>query len=1026
MSDEIKKEGDLFTNFDEMFPGAMFGSHYAEADQKQFEKDKTGASNPYSGTVNTSSFLGMNPSSNILRNPSRRFYDPEITTTAIFLPKDIKRNNRWCRWFYDHDEVVGAVLDVHAELPYSKARIKVKDPIIQREIEDCLDRTNFFSMLPLIDLEYMKVGEVFINNHWNDSLGMWDNIVIHNPDYMEVKYSPFADQESVIELTPDQELRSLIYSTRPEDQRLKKRLPADVVKRVLTGRNIILNPDEITHIARRSNPYDIRGTSMIRRLFRVLQYQDKLRESQITIADNFIYPLKLFKLGDKQRGWIPNANHQKALAQMLQQANFDPNFSLIYHYGLEVEYITVADKILKLDKEWTQIDEMKFIALGVSKEFLTSGTTYAAANVGLQTQLARYRAKRDLFELRWIRDKFFRIMAERNGWYTRDAREITGQFRVGRSKEELRKRLILPELIWDKKLAMRDDSQYLTFLNNVYAQGKGPISVLTLLMAMGLTLDDELSNKEKQKELEEKFGLTISPPPAAGGAGGAGAPPPPGIASRIMDKIKKGSKKEEEVVQEKEREFIPDGEFTKQDLVKYGKITEDDEIKMALELSKDLFSVDEKHWLKNLKSDNLSKEVITLFTTYNDKLATIHKRSNGNFINEILSSLEDVNVVLSKLYIQGKLSAYELTNFLPIHTSRYSNEIKDFSDLVLIEEFKNWIEQLCKSGLEKEDLFSNLRNISNTCFAYGQLKGYQEQGINRVRIANVIENDGLRYDINTLLSHRHNLASIVSPQGDIALFNACIENEEDIESTLDPHIARYKDFAVNGIKINNCPIEFIPSMTNYISKVGKLIKRKYDSITFIDDITNAKAWEDSFKKAAEKEFTGINIEMQKSAVASALMQEKLKKQGNLAIFNKDRDLYLAHWLGTGDKPLVDNLIRHIDVYDEYLDKLLSKSFDKTAFNLSRQEIDTYSVFKYITPVSDNDSKIIGWKLIDGIEKEASINEKLKSGKIWNSDGICLNKEGQKTKIFFTDNLKLWIDYPHKLDETYVNIFNKLM
>ena len=33
----------------------------------------------------------------VYRNASRRFYDPQITTTAIYLPRSIKQKNRWRR-----------------------------------------------------------------------------------------------------------------------------------------------------------------------------------------------------------------------------------------------------------------------------------------------------------------------------------------------------------------------------------------------------------------------------------------------------------------------------------------------------------------------------------------------------------------------------------------------------------------------------------------------------------------------------------------------------------------------------------------------------------------------------------------------------------------------------------------------------------------------------------------------------------------------------------------------------------------
>lgn len=1013
VADDMKNEGGSgsgFTNnFDRLLPRDIHS-----AAMQEDSRDKQGSSS-LTGTVNTAAFMGMNSSSNILRNPARRFYDPEISTTAIYLPKDIKRNNRWCRWFYDHDEMIGAILDVHAELPYSRARMKVDDPVIQRVIDECIDKTNFFSMLPSIDLEYMKVGEVFIYTHWNESLGMWDSIVLHNPDYIEVRYSPFADREPVLELTPNEELRSLVHSTKPEEQQLKKRLPQDIVKRVLTGRNIILNSSDSTHIARRSNPYDLRGTSIVRRLFRLLQYEDKLREAQITISDNFIYPLKIFKLGDENKGWIPNASHQKALAQMLQQANFDPNFSLIYHYGLKVDVITVADKLLKMDNEWTEINKKKCMALGVSEEFLTKGESYAAANVGLQTQLARYKAKRDLFEIKWIRDKFFRVMAEKNGWYKRDAREIVGHYRVTRTGDELNKRIILPNIIWDKKLVLRDDQQYLTFLNNVYANGKGPVSVLTLLMAMGLTLDEELSNKEKQKELEEKFGLkTITP---ASGVGGGGAPMG-NLASKVMDKLKFGKKKESSQEEISKEVSPPDGTFVTIDGVgKYGSYTEEDENKYATEISKDLILIDDQDWKNSLRSKNIPQEVITILGIYNDKLESLFKRSNGNFISEVQTESKDITNILGKLYLQGKLAAYECTNFLQVSRNVYSKEIKDFSDMLLVEEFGDWITLMADSGIDKTAVLKNIRTLGNTCYAYGQLKGYQEQGIETVKLSNVIENDGIKYGINDLLSKRSNLASLISPRGDIAMFSACIEESESI----DPHIERYKDFISNGIRVSDCPVEFIRPTKQYLDKVGKILKKKYDTIAFVKDVVDLPEWEEYFKKGLEKDFVDMDKDSRMLTLSSSLMYEKLKKRGNLAIFNNNKTLYVSAWIGTQDKSIVDNFIKNVDIYQD-IEKSIDKAFERKAYDLTRNEIETYRVFGYIEPVLSN-SDIMGWRIVES--GEVLSNEKIRVGKVWNAEGTCINNADRDSKAFFFDNLKLWIEYSHKLDESTIQSFNKI-
>jgi ribosomal protein L12E/L44/L45/RPP1/RPP2 len=1025
---------EMAKNFQDMIPRSIF----AEADPDLLDRKGQTFTGGYGYGFNPSIFATLSGSggagNNIYRNPARRFYDPEITTTAIYLPRNIRQKNRWCRWFFDHDELVGAVLELHAELPYSRAEVMCDDVGIKKHVEDALDKTNFFSMMPMIDLEFMKIGEVFIHTPWDSKTGMWSSIIVHNPDFIDVRTSPFADMQSVIELKPDEELKSIIHSTKPEDQQLKKRLPKEVVRRVLTGKNLILDPNEVTHIARRSNPYDIRGTSMLNRLFRLLMYEDKLREAQITIADNFVYPLKLFKLGDPQKGWIPDETHQRALSQMLQQANFDPNFSLIYHYGLNVEYITVADKVMRLDKEWQEITDKKMIALGVSKDFMSGTSTYASANVGLQTQLARYKAKRDLFDVCWVRDKFMRVMAEKNGWYKRDAREIVGQFRVKRTAEELRQRLILPELMWHKKLMLRDDQQFLTFLQNVYAQGKGPVSGLTFLMAMGLDMEHELSNKKKQKKLEEMIGSYVQTPAAAAPGGGA---PPLGALGALQEKMKFGKKKKEaeEVTATEETDIAPvegwvfkeNGEMapsirTKENVMEM-------ERKSDLDLTLDLLPINNDDWHTNIKSPYVPSEVVFALTAYDTKLRALDRKYNGNFREGVLENSKDLLASLEDIYVQGKLTAYDWTDFLPIYRQHYArgDELRDYSDIVLSNEFGDWIQGLVGLDMEKDKLYRHLRDLSTTCYCFGQLKGFQEQGIYSVKVSNSQPMDGLRYKVEELNQKGKNLASVLSPWGEIVLFSPCIEGFDDVEigNTIDPRITRYRNFAASGISIKDCPVEYVPFVERYINKLGKYLKNQYDNVIFVSDVVNVPEWENDQKRRMELDNKDIKSELRGYLVENGLVQEKIKKLGKVPVFKNGKTLYISSWIGAEDAPITANLIKYVTADMDSLEKIISRSFKNANYDLTGDEIETYRVFGYIKPVYDHKEEIAGWESVKNMKIASGIDEKIILGGAWDAGGKCIGGQDKDPVQLFTDNVRLWIDYPQKLSKSLKEAFDSL-
>jgi hypothetical protein len=1389
-------------------------------------------------------------SNSILRNPSRRFYDPEITTTAIYLPRTTKQKNRWCRWFYDHDELIGAVLDAHVELAHSKAEFFVDDPYIRRQIHDCIDRTHLFTRLSQIDLEFLKIGEVIVNLNWDSNLGMWNHIVIHNPDFVEVRFTPFADQECSIELVPDDELKKLVHSTKPEDQQLKSRLPDHIFRRVLTGKNISLNPDEVVHIARRSNPTDVRGTSIIQRLFRTLMYEDKLRESQITIADNFVYPLRIFKLGDPQKGWIPNETHQRALAQMLQQATFDPNFSLIYHYGLNVETVTVADKVMKLDKEFSIIDERKMVALGVGKGFLTGeqgyacfskGTkvttpvgykkiedlekndividkngksqkvidnwssgkphsllkiklwggkefictpnhqwpvwtwprecacgcgkpiesgrsfahptkhckdiklqklecgrstirtkepkgapigydpllrlpadrikpwdylmiprkfneiktevtkeqalllgyfvaegnfskhhttkeitginltfgikerdtlvkeavylcdkiglpiiqieektnslrlrsanrnefkdivlwfkknageysnkkqlseevmswpldlkqelikgmfrgdgcqrinnknphsqfavhytttsevlayqlelilaqlgfpvnwtiqdcskrgrktlyrfnihgkfafdlakiiwgkdsklvfddtkkflgqkawvddnyvyimvksitkientekvynltiedthsylvnnigTYNSANVALQMQLARYKFKRDLYESIFLRDKFFRVMAERNEWYKRDKRELVGQFRVKRTGKEQEERLIMPKIVWHKKFMMRDDQAFIAFMNNVYAQGKGPISAISLLQFCGMSLEEELENKRKGKELEQKIGEYIHPvlssPGPAPSSGAAG------ITAKIKDKFKFGKnaeipqevKKEETTIDNPEaQEFVKAGAEELDPAHQAQKIKPEDlypnENEYYNSVSKMINPVDDNTWFKNIESSFIPSEVRLTLINLNNKLSAIDKKYNGNFVAGINEESDNLNKLLNDLYKQGKLFSYNTTNFYPVYREYFASNdnITDYSDLILTKEFDDWMKSFVTiQDLDKKSIFKHIRNLGSTCFDYGQLKGFQEQGIYTVKVSNVISNDGIQYSVIDLLSKGRNLNPLISPKDEIAIFYPCIEgfDDEEFGNNVDPHIQRYSNYSVNGINVSNCPVEYSDHVFRFLTKLGKVLKKKYSDIVFIKDIIDLPEWETSEMERLKKKYADVSPkESQSMLVKNSLDYEKIQKRGKVPVFEENKKLYISNWIGMEDNSITESLLRYINLVDSDIEKSIKKAFKQVNCDLTAEELQTYKIFSYIEPISSDIDNPRGYKISEITSKNQDLDYKLRTGKMWDSEGKCINSNETDQMQIFRGNVRMWVDYPHFLDKSIRDSFEEL-
>lgn len=973
----------------------------------------------------------MRSNMNVLQNPSRKFYDPTLSNTALLLPKQLRQKNKWNRWFFDHDETIGAVLELHAELPYSPFELELDDPFILREFQDCVEDTQIESTLPCLDLEYMKVGEVFPHSVWDEDKGRWSHIYALNPDYVNVTFSPFVEDGSTIELIPDEDLKSLVNSTRIEDQELKKKLPKDLVNRVLTGRNILLSNEEVTHIARRSSPYDARGTSILSRAFRTLMLEDKLREAQQTICDNFIYPLKLFLLGDKNAGWIPGVEHQNALAQMLQQAAFDPNFTLIYHYALDVKYITVADKLMNISKEFEEIDRRKMLALGVAAGLITGDSSFATANVGMQTQLARYKVKRDTFENKLIK-KNFRIMAKRNEWYAREKRELAFNFRIKRTASENMDRLMVPDIIWHRKLSLREDQNYLTFLNNIYNSGKGPVSAITLLRSMGLDTAEELKRKRRGKDLENRIGEKINLMSA--GSAGAGSPAggPVSIGAALKGIFKFGKQgnapeiknieapdffvKEASIISERQKEM----EAAK--LAELQKEFSSEKVDINYILSTFKFA-SESEWLNNLKSPRINGDIAIAFIDLKDSLDMIHKKySTFKVLDDI-----DFNSILMRykqLYTLGKNYAKSLFNTNVVISSIEDNSL-DYSDVVMINEFSDWIRNL-PNIKDTTEYIRLLRSFGNSCFAYGQLKCFSEYGIKGAKLANVISNRGISFDISDLLSYRCGMSCIVSPSDEIMLFTPRVEHMyyaqyEDNVKIYAESSELYKDFMYKDIQVKQCPIEYIPDLKLVLSQLYASIIKLGSVIEFTHDITELSEWQRDTTDRLEKEYKNEPINERSFIVNAHLQVEKSKKSKTQMVFKLGKTIYVNDAIDALSNRFIASFLSNLDITTSDIKKNISKYETKISLDLSSHDVNDLLANEQIVEVKDDKDNVEYYRV-----SNVATDSKLKLGKVWDKTGKSITSDKMSVSDIFSRDLPVFIEFPHKMDQFTKEIFESIL
>lgn len=251
-------------------------------------------------------------------NQVPEIYSPLWLTSNLNLPRDRATINSWCRAFFALNPFVHNAINLHSTYPISKLNIKCADKKVEKFFNDMIEEIGLMNICVQASMEYWLLGEAFIYAELDPNKGKWSRLLIQNPDYMVVNRTVIAD-EPMIMLRPDENLKRIVQSNKPADAEQRKQLDQYIIDAVRRGQNIPMNNFNISHIARKISPYEIRGTGLPVPIFRQLMLFDSLRESKFAQAWNMINPLTLVKVGSEgMEGLHPSATDLEAYRQVFE------------------------------------------------------------------------------------------------------------------------------------------------------------------------------------------------------------------------------------------------------------------------------------------------------------------------------------------------------------------------------------------------------------------------------------------------------------------------------------------------------------------------------------------------------------------------------------------------------------------------------------------------------------------------------------------------------------------------------------
>lgn len=317
------------------------------------------------------------------------FNDPRYTSSTLSIPTDERTLNGLYRFFIETDPIVGAALKMLTDLPLADLKLgQCEDSGIQQHYEEMWERINGVKMLSDTVAEFFGMGNSINFGAFNEADYMWDQIAILNPDYVKIE-STWVNTHPLIKLVPDEGLKRVVQTQSP--RLIYDQLPPEIIHYVMFNQEIPLDPKFVFHLAHSKRPYETKGHSIIKRILKTLMLEDRYNQANFALATRHAVPLTVVKVGSEKNNWIPSDEVLDEVRSLFSSYELDPNFSIIWHYGINIEHYGSNGKMLPINPELERIYRLKFIGLGVHEQLLAGvGGSYAQSYVSLEVQRQRY------------------------------------------------------------------------------------------------------------------------------------------------------------------------------------------------------------------------------------------------------------------------------------------------------------------------------------------------------------------------------------------------------------------------------------------------------------------------------------------------------------------------------------------------------------------------------------------------------------------------------------------------------------
>ena len=286
------------------------------------------------------------------------YQDPLYDAYLIMFPEyNLVEANKRYRHYYKFQPILGNCVDIHATFPFTDFELMVDNEEIKEYYTYLAnDRYDLTNMNITSARDETLLGEAVYLGNWDSVNLEWEEWLQYPPEFIDITTVPGMSKR-VFTVKPDPEMKDMLNN---KDNTEANNILVDILKTVnskyfeaaVNDKPYNIPENRILYFANKVDGYSKRGYPLTKRALQDLMHETDLRTLQHTFTQRHTFPIKLWKLGSESMGWVPSQKHYANFKKLLVQAASDPDFNLVYHFGVQFEAVGTKDKIENLQPQF--------------------------------------------------------------------------------------------------------------------------------------------------------------------------------------------------------------------------------------------------------------------------------------------------------------------------------------------------------------------------------------------------------------------------------------------------------------------------------------------------------------------------------------------------------------------------------------------------------------------------------------------------------------------------------------------------